>query len=192
MDAPASHQHGNLHAFAALNDHWGRQASIDQDVITVLSQILEGEASESPKGALQWLSKLSPALLDARVIQAVIRGWASHSPKDALSFPDSLPNNFSFLETSSADLSQQGRVELGRAWSQSDPEAAARWILALSPEAQKRRSLCSMLPQNTSLATILPGQIRSYKQAKRNIPSSWKSGSASSPKNHPKRLPHVY
>ena len=93
-----------LHAFATLEDHWGRQAAADRDVITVLTQILEGEARESPKVALQWLSKLSPALLDQGVINGVIRGWASHSPANALSFIETLPHNFSFRETKLVDL----------------------------------------------------------------------------------------
>ncbi|MCH1505952.1 hypothetical protein OAG85_01400 [Verrucomicrobiales bacterium] len=126
-----------LHAFATLKDHWGRQAAADRDVISVLTQILEGEARESPKVALQWLSKLSPALLDQGVINGVIRGWASHSPEKALSFIENLPNNFSFLETKLVDLSYVGKIELARAWSQADPKNAARWILALSPETQK-------------------------------------------------------
>ena len=126
-----------LHAFDALKDHWGRQAEADQDVITVLTKILEGEASESPQTALDWLTKLSPALLNPQVVNGLIRGWAQHSPEEALSFIIALPNDYRVAETDALDLSTSGKIELAKAWSQADPKNAARWILALPTEDQQ-------------------------------------------------------
>lgn len=109
-----------LYATEALHHQWGRQDEIDALAIKHLAQVIQETASEDPSNALAWLRRLSPALLDVELLHSTIRGWATQSPMDALTF----------LEFTPADFQPLGQVAVVQAWSKSDPESAANWILS--------------------------------------------------------------